>query len=718
MRRLPSPVALAITLLGLVTAPALAAERHWTFIGGCGSADWFGKTNGPNAEGKTTCWAASAGGASGQSVPGPGDDVFMRHANPNADLVNTFSTFNGTTRVGQAKNLSIAGTAGRFASLAVSSDELQIGERLTLGQTGRGKLIQTDGSIAAGIVILGEPGGVGRYELNQGSLSVTGSSSLYPVLLVGHGGHGEFVQRGGSLDAPALIVAEPGKTGRDAASSFFEMSGGVASIDVIGVGNASDFSVTGGGRMRISGSAALSATQVEVMDSGLLEIHGGILGTVGMYLEGDTLAFSDGAIQFRDVAFLKDFEGKDRTLAFGGGLGAGTPTVRLTRNATLSLPALHVGDFGKGRLEVEAGAVLSTSGPASLGSGKPVAFGLGPGDGAATVTGAGASWIVEGHLNVGVKGRSSVTVADEGLLRTGSAFLGSTENPDELPGRNQVRVEGAGSHWHNQGLLVIGGGNSAAGQASEVVLRDGGALRSDGGLIVREGSALAFQGTGGIVVVASTLLEGDIQVDAGADATWTGSIEMAHGSWLIVDGALTLNGDLAMNGYSILENDGQVTFAGRVSTYDDQVLFGGGLRVFSGGLAVGGDRLGHNLAMGSTRFTASNVFTAQLARSSHDHYGGTGALELGGTLKLVSAGAYQGHAGASFDLFGGTLSGHFDHVDTSGFALGAGLAWDFSQLSSAGIVGISAVPEPGTWALWMAGLVGMGFRARRHRRAV
>ena len=82
---------------------------------------------------------------------------------------------------------------------------------------------------------------------------------------------------------------------------------------------------------------------------------------------------------------------------------------------------------------------------------------------------------------------------------------------------------------------------------------------------------------------------------------------------------------------------------------------------------------------------------------------------------MISWAGYGGQAGASFDLFDGTLSGSFDQIDTSSFALASGLAWDFAQLSSTGVVGITAVPEPGTWALWLGGLAVLGASAARRR---
>mgnify|MGYP001214917547 CR=1 FL=1 len=77
-------------------------------------------------------------------------------------------------------------------------------------------------------------------------------------------------------------------------------------------------------------------------------------------------------------------------------------------------------------------------------------------------------------------------------------------------------------------------------------------------------------------------------------------------------------------------------------------------------------------------------------------------------------------AGSVLDVLDwGSFSGQFAAFDFSQAPPGAGLVWDTStSYTDEALRVAAAVPEPGTWALWMAGLVGMGCRARRHRRAV
>ena len=57
------------------------------------------------------------------------------------------------------------------------------------------------------------------------------------------------------------------------------------------------------------------------------------------------------------------------------------------------------------------------------------------------------------------------------------------------------------------------------------------------------------------------------------------------------------------------------------------------------------------------------------------------------------------------------------HSHGAAVPLAPGLRWDTSRLALDGSVAVVAVPEPGTWALWSAGLAGL-LLARRSRRPI
>ena len=94
-------------------------------------------------------------------------------------------------------------------------------------------------------------------------------------------------------------------------------------------------------------------------------------------------------------------------------------------------------------------------------------------------------------------------------------------------------------------------------------------------------------------------------------------------------------------------------------------------------------------------------------------------MSLAGTLRLVSWNGFVAKAGQHVDLLDwSSLNGQFDNIDANGFKLAAGSQLDFSRLYTTGevLVTTSAVPEPATTALWLAGLGLVGGIARRRQR--
>ena len=76
----------------------------------------------------------------------------------------------------------------------------------------------------------------------------------------------------------------------------------------------------------------------------------------------------------------------------------------------------------------------------------------------------------------------------------------------------------------------------------------------------------------------------------------------------------------------------------------------------------------------------------------------------------------RAQVGDSFSVLatypGGDLVGMFDRVVAPGFTVAS--VYDAGGLTVT-LTGVQAVPEPGTWALWLAGAALVGARARRRR---
>ena len=316
---------------------------------------------------------------------------------------------------------------------------------------------------------------------------------------------------------------------------------------------------------------------------------------------------------------------------------------------------------------------------------------IGRGDAAATGAGRvfanrGADLVVNGTANVGRQGQNS------GGSALGAQIGGTITVTGPMNVYGLAFANDAGSRLTVNGRTTIGHAGTPN-LLAQLSADRGGALVSasvsvlaGGSVVLANASSLKVTGTFDNQTGAT------VQVLSGSTATFEGFYEGRGGLEIGAGSTVNFTGSVRRQGG--FSGTGTANYAGRVEldlTAPSHINDAGNFNLLS--------------AASTEVFTG--LFESRLSVA--------GNLGFGGTLRLNTApGAYN--LGGRYDLFDwGTTSGQFSAFDFSSAPLAAGLVWDTSELYTAGVLKVSAVPEPGTVAMWLAGLGVMGSLVRRRR---
>ena len=266
--------------------------------------------------------------------------------------------------------------------------------------------------------------------------------------------------------------------------------------------------------------------------------------------------------------------------------------------------------------------------------------------------------------------------------------------------------------------LTAGATNNAAGRT--LVLTPGAELITQGG--VNEGTLVVTFGTLTAASGTFTNAAGATLSATGATLTFTGD-GVANGDGLQNLGTLnlidtTIAGDVRSPAGSSVNVASGVTFTGFFS--GAAAFTGGGLATFAGGYSPG-DSPALVTHAGDLTLAGSNVLTMEIAGfgegargTLYDALDIAGTFAPGGTLAVTFLDDFDPIGGESFDFFDfGAIDGEFAGFDFP--ALSAGLTWNTSALYTDGVLGVTAVPEPSTYAaLFGAGVLALAiYRKRR-----
>jgi len=247
--------------------------------------------------------------------------------------------------------------------------------------------------------------------------------------------------------------------------------------------------------------------------------------------------------------------------------------------------------------------------------------------------------------------------------------------------------------------------------------------------VVSNGNAfnngLIYSGSGTLTLSGANTYSGRTQVTAGTlvvnGSTGSGSVTVSAGAAL---GGSGTAGSISSGSTFILDSGGRL-FAGQAHVLDAQTLTLQADASFMLRGRVELDIIG-GYTSGVLNMSGGNNDILKFTSSAGS---GLGAPVLNGaTLQLrtgVGLGAGSWTPGTAFKLFDWAgLLGSFDNLPAGGAQTGnpddlpdlsqAGLAWDWSQLYSSGVISVTTmVPEPSRMFLMMSGVVALLLRRRR-----
>ena len=706
----------------LSTVRAQVGPRHWSQAS-TGRERAFAEVN---VTGTGARWLVTGGPAVGNAngnVFEPG--AYILTANDR----NTWSTINvtwgGVVQIdgpsGQFNGINLTTGAGRsdmVISGAGSKVEstgpngvLQVGRRL-----GSASLSVLEGGVVEGFYYLavGRDGSFGdmvvdgagsRVSITRFAEQSLQGTSRAPAVNIGRNGTGSMTVRNGGLleviggaesssNSPHIIL------GVDAASSgTLKIQGSDSLVRIL-----SSSLVPGGG----PGEAFNPYMSVGYDGQGALEVTGGgqllLQGnatstpmdqrTTNLYIGGRSPDFSGG----KGLGLVSGagsairVQGADAFIGVGSGVGAnGQLTIK--DGGLVEATIMNVGRNAVGVLSMDR-STLNLSGQQTGGSqfGAALSIGNRGGVGVASITNgsvinisnAGSSGV---SLNLG--GTSPNPLGDGSLTLSGASRINLVAAPGQATmsvgrdGSGFVRVKGASTIDIGDGSLYLG--------------RRGG---GDGSMVVSEGSTINAGwvgvgrdkdangdfdgGTGTFVLINSTLNAGQIVIGSNGFLGGNGTINGAVTNWGIFSpgnspGTLRINGGYSAQAGSRLILEVQSDGHGGFNT--DRVLFGDGSAIDLSHLAIEFRFLG---ATDPNAFRASGGFDLDTF---------FGLVGVDGEVELADALFAQSSYSARSDAY------RFDR-------------FSFSASGGASFVTV-AVPEPGTWALLLAGLVGMAAVARR-----
>lgn len=651
--------------------------------------------------------------------------------NGGAGLLNTNLTLSNKVTVNLASADVFFGTAGSASLTLKSGSHLQSDQGVVGYHTGSSSVVTITGSgstwgnsrslniaaegdgalnISNGGSVTSEKGFVGAGTNTRGAVTVTGAGSSWAnsqELGIGVGARGTLnISDGGRVSAANGWIGSyqtgygNGAVTVTGAGSIFDI-GAALTIAYLGRGT---LDITNGGRVtNVRGTVGTTYNA-----TGSVTVNG----------TGSSWANSDALTVASDGTGSLNITNGGRVSSASGRLGeragsSGSVTVSGADSAWANSNDLTVGEQGTGTLWVLNGGTVSSVG-GMLGSRSGSL-------GRATVSGAGSTWVNAGDLAVGRSGAGILNILDSGSVTAQALTVGAsgTLNLDggSLTLASAVTPVGV-FNWVKGALGLTGAAGASLGAGllnSSLTLASGKTLSVTHTLSVNSGSTLTLSGGQLQAGVLSVGQGGTLIVSGNSNTLFDNTVDVAAGAeFRVVQGSAA-------------------TFLGLVQHRTGATFSGTGDKLYAGGLSVGASP-GLGLDAGNVSFGDSNIYLAEiggtaactaacgaddnLKNSSFDKYMVGGKLSLGGTLKLVSWNGFVAQAGQHFDLLDwGSTAGNFANIDATGLTLAAGTRLDYDQLYTDGSIGVTAVPEPGTYAMLLAGLGWLGVAGRRRASA-